>query len=239
MNNQIKHLFASLGLAACLSAAAWAQPTQTYYDYTTGTEYRTSTDGFNWTPDVRTRFTTTIQNQNRDYYPIFTQERADLWPILTPQQQALFDRYQGPSTYYGIGLLNRDQYGMYQTNLARRLNLTPEQMTRYQEVQTRTYSQLEPISTRYSSQYSTYVPASDWSMYQTRVTSPYLMTSTASTTSNQSSAAQEEVVERRRYTETTTTTTVPTTPVRATVRTQQTSAPATQAQPTWRNRDMK
>ena len=171
ITKQILTLTASLALVACLGGAAGAQTGAN--DYTTTTEYRTYTQSYNWTPDARTNFATAVQSQSNDLYPIFWQGRTDLWPILTPQQRVLYDSYQSPNNYYGLGLMNPSQYLQYQTNLAQRLNLTPDQLSQYQGVQNRLWSSVTPVQQRYVTRYSSAVAPGDWESYRNQVTGPY------------------------------------------------------------------
>jgi len=229
IKKQIFTLAAAVALAACLTGAASAQ-TAGPYDYSTSTEYRSYTKSYNWTPDARTNFDSTVQSQSNDLYPIFWQGRTDLWPIFTPQQRALYDSYQTPNHYYGLGLMNSDQYLQYQTNLAQRLNLTPDQLSRYQTVQNRIWSSVTPVQQSYVTRYSTNVAPGDWENYRTQVTGPYFANG------NGQEQSGSEVMERHIRVETTTT--VPVAPMQdgtPLTRTRVQAVPASN----WRNQDRK
>lgn len=232
---------ACLGLSACLFGSASAQVGYGY-DYSNSTEYRTYTRDFNWSPDVRTSFQTTVRSQSNDLYPIFYAERTELWPILTPEQRIIYDRYHGPNSYYSLGLMTPTESQEYRRSLATELNLTPEQEARYEEIQSRTWSAVTPIQDRYSTTYLTSVSPTEWETYRTSVTSGYMNDvafeeSASSNLQRESSTSSSTEIEERRHVEISTEQTVPVERVSASP-----AAPAPRPGPrnsNWRNQDLK
>ena len=231
MNKHIFTLVASLALSVCLAGTASAQTSGSPYDYSTSSEYRSYTRSYNWTPDARNTFNSSVQSQSTELYPIFWQSRTDLWPILTPQQRLIYDAYQSPNQYYGLGLMNADQYLTYRTNLAQRLNLTPDQMSQYETIQNRTWASVSPLQERYTTTYSTVAPG-EWETYRSQVTDPYFANNYGQAQSS------SEVVERHIRVETTSTVPIGA-PMEATTHTAVRSSVRPVPAKNWRNQDQK
>ena len=228
VNRTLSTWVATFALAACLSTAAPAQTVR--YDWTTTPVYRTTVDPFQLTPAQRTNLETVIRSQSTEVEPIFIRERSGLMPILTPQQLIIYDQMVAPRYYYTYSVLRPEDWVAYRQNVVTRLNLTPDQQTRYLQVVNVSDGALTPIVTRYETRYSSVLTPEQWVSYRTGART--WVSSTEQSGSSSSSSSEEY---RRVYKETT---------VQTSVDKPMTATPMAAPQKTtralnWRNQDLK
>lgn len=237
-----RNLIAGLVLALCLHVQA-----QTY-DFTTSTDHRTTVESMRLTPDVQRRLDTEIHAQELEFGPVFVQERTQLWPILTPEQRTIYDQNLSARNYYAIGLMTPEEYRAWRMGFDTRLNLTPDQRSRYTEITSSTSSSLAPISGRYHSRYTAVLSPDQWNTYRTGVTRSYVTSSNAGGEYNSSimtgTSESESMITENRSVETTemverrqTVETYETTPMAAPAPEQPTEQ--VQGVQQWRNQDLK
>lgn len=235
MNRTLSTWMAAVAIAACLSQAAPAQTVSP--SWTTTTEYRTTVTPLHLNTNQSGELETIINTQSGEFGPIFIRERADLVPILTPEQLVIYDEMIAPQYYYSYGLFTPEDWVNYRQRMVTRLNLTPDQQTRFVQVIGRTDTDLRPIVTRYETRYATVLTPEQWVAFRTGATGRFIEVQSAGASSMESSSASSSVQTeeyRRVYRETT---------VQTAPQAQPAAAPAAPVRQTralnWRNQDLK
>jgi len=236
VNRTVSTWLAAIVIAAGLSQAATAQINSP--SWTTTTEYRTTVTPFHLNTTQSGELETIINTQSSEFGPIFIRERADLVNILTPQQLVIYDEMISPQYYYSYGLFTPEDWVNYRQRMVTRLNLTPDQQTRFVQVIGRTDTDLRPIVTRYETRYATVLTPEQWVAFRTGATGRFVSVQSAGASSMESSSASSSVQteEYRRVYRETTVQTAPERPMPA-------AAPAAPVKQTralnWRNQDLK
>lgn len=238
MNRTLSTWLAAVVIAAGLSQAAPAQ-TINAPDWTQSVEYRTTVTPLHLDPAKSGELQTVIRTQSGEFGPIFMRERSDLVNILTPEQLVIYDEMFSPQYYYSYGLFTPEDWVNYRQRMVTRLNLTPQQQTRFIEIVGRTDTDLRPIVTRYETRYATVLTPEQWVAFRTGATGRFVTVQSAGSSESSASSASSSVQTeeyRRVYRETT----VQTAPAERPMPAAAPAAPVKQTRAlNWRNQDLK